>query len=277
MCGPTASAAGWNTPRSLPRVTLTFAAVSPSSVSTLTLIFNVRSWPSSAKVILTDAPSDSSPSSSSDLNSVAPITAVGSEVVTPVMSGPPPAVAPITKETSVITPLANTSPDQLPGPLMSARVPPRTATLWRSSRPRTDTSAVPSALTNATLLGFTCVAVQPSAGFTDTLVSAPSAPVLTSTVSGTPNSGSVVIVGSAIAGAALTADAATPAATSSAVLAAASTPPRIFIRCISVLPDVLPAGYDEPTHARTGPRWHSQLWHRFIGVRPRPVEIATEA
>ena len=56
---------------------------------------------------------------------------------------------------------------------------------------------MPSSFTNLTLFGLTVLAVRPSAGSTVTALIAPPGAVVTSTVSGAPNSGSVVVVSDA--------------------------------------------------------------------------------
>src|SRR6478752_2638342 len=124
---------------------------------------------------------------------VALIVADESVLVTPVMSGPPSAAAPTVKLTVTVEPLPNGSPDQLPGPEMSASVVPRADTDWPPWWAWTRTLPVPSALTNDTFLGRSWTAVKPSGGVRSTEAICPDGSVDTATVSGTPNSGKVTV------------------------------------------------------------------------------------
>ena len=112
-------------------------------------------------------------------------------LVTPVMSGPPSAAAPTVKLTVTVEPLPNGSPDQLPGPEMSASVVPLADTDWPPWRAWTRTLAVPASLTNETFRGRSVTAVKPSAGLRSTEAIWPDGSVDTSTVSDAPNSGNV--------------------------------------------------------------------------------------
>src|SRR5690606_23178762 len=112
----------------------------------------------------------------------------------------PSAVAPIVNATSVTTPVSKTSPDQPPGPLMSARVPARAATRSAPHAAATRSFTDPSSLTNDTWLTWTRSVDSASDADSVTSTRPPPASVVTSTTTGAPSRGKVTLDVSAATG-----------------------------------------------------------------------------
>ena len=172
-------------------------------VNTTARMFSRRDWMPEVNVTVARAIWPWSPPSCW----TSPITADGSLLVMPVMSGDPSALATISKPTVVVVPVPKTSPLQPPVPAMSVSAPAVTPVFSAPCLVTTRTLPVAASFTNVTWFECTFVAVSPSAGLTATPASEPLGVVETSTVSGTPKRGSVVVLVSAVTAGASTAGA----------------------------------------------------------------------